>query len=55
VSAHGIEQASQVFFGKPALQLSLAEAALLAGLPKSPTRYNPLRYFERARSARRWF
>ena len=49
VSAHGIEQASQVFFGKPALQLSLAEAALLAGLPKSPTRYNPLRYFERAR------
>jgi penicillin-binding protein 1A len=49
VGAHGIEQASQVFFGKPALQLSLAEAALLAGLPKSPTRYNPLRHFERAR------
>ncbi len=49
VGAHGIEQASQVFFGKPALQLSLPEAALLAGLPKSPTRYNPLRHFERAR------
>lgn len=49
VGAHGVEQASQVFFGKPALQLSLPEAALLAGLPKSPTRYNPLRYFERAR------
>jgi penicillin-binding protein 1A len=49
VGAHGIEQASQVFFGKPAVQLSLPEAALLAGLPKSPTRYNPFRYFERAR------
>jgi 1A family penicillin-binding protein len=49
VGAHGIEQAAQVFFGKPALQLSLPEAALLAGLPKSPTRYNPFRNFERAR------
>jgi len=49
VGAHGIEQASQVFFGKPALQLSLPEAALLAGLPKSPTRYNPLRHYQRAR------
>jgi penicillin-binding protein 1A len=49
VRAHGIEQASQVFFGKPALHLSVAEAALLAGLPKSPSRYNPLRHFERAR------
>ena len=49
VGAHGIEQASQVFFGKPAFQLSLPEAALLAGLPKSPTRYNPFRNFERAR------
>jgi penicillin-binding protein 1A len=53
VGAHGIEQASQVFFGKPALQLSLAEAALLAGLPKSPTRYNPYRNFERARERQR--
>jgi len=49
VGAHGIEQAAQAFFGKPAFQLSLPEAALLAGLPKSPTRYNPFRYFERAR------
>jgi penicillin-binding protein 1A len=49
VGAHGIEQASRVFFGKPALQLSLPEAALLAGLPKSPTRYNPFRHLERAR------
>ncbi len=49
VGAHGIEQAARVFFGKPAVQLDLPEAALLAGLPKSPTRYNPLRYFERAK------
>ena len=49
VGAHGIEQAARFFLGKPARELSLAEAALLAGLPKSPTRYNPYRYFERAK------
>jgi penicillin-binding protein 2D len=48
VGAYGIEQAAYSFFGKPALELNLAESALLAGLPKSPTRYNPYRYFERA-------
>lgn len=48
VGAYGIEQAAHSFFGKPALELNLAESALLAGLPKSPTRYNPYRYFERA-------
>jgi 1A family penicillin-binding protein len=45
--AQGIEKASQTFFGKPALELNLAEAALLAGLPKSPTQYNPFRHYER--------
>ena len=50
VGAHGIEQAARSLFGKPALELNLAEAALLAGLPKSPTRYNPYRHFERAKS-----
>jgi penicillin-binding protein 1A len=49
VGAYGIEQAARSFFGKPALELSLAESALLAGLPKSPTRYNPYRYFKRAK------
>ena len=48
VGAYGIEQAARSFFGKPALELNLAEAALLAGLPKSPTRYNPYRHFDRA-------
>lgn len=46
--AQGIEKASQTFFGKPALELNLAEASLLAGLPKSPTRYNPFQHYERA-------
>jgi penicillin-binding protein 1A len=47
--SHGIEQAARSFFGKTASELSLAESALLAGLPKSPTRYNPYRHWERAK------
>jgi penicillin-binding protein 1A len=49
VGAYGIERAADLFFAKPASGLSLSEAALLAGLPKSPTRYNPFRHFERAK------
>jgi penicillin-binding protein 1A len=49
VGAHGIENAAQTFFGKPASDLNLAESALLAGLPKSPTRYNPYLYFDNAK------
>lgn len=40
--AFGIEAAAQVFFAKPAQQLSQAECALLAGLVQYPTGYNPL-------------
>lgn len=40
-TAYGIEEASQLYFGKAAEELTLAEAALLAGLPKSPSRYSP--------------
>lgn len=39
--AFGIEAAAQRYFGKSARQLNVAEAALLAGLPKAPERYNP--------------
>jgi 1A family penicillin-binding protein len=46
--AQGIEKASQTFFGKSSFELNLAEASLLAGLPKSPTNYNPFRYYDRA-------
>ncbi len=53
VGAHGIEQASRTFFGKPAFELSLAESALLAGLPKSPTGYNPYLHFDRAKERQR--
>ena len=40
-SAYGIEEASEVYFGKTVKDLSIGEAALLAGLPKSPTRFSP--------------
>ena len=40
--AYGIEQASRRYFGKSAARLSLREAATLAGVLKSPTRYNPI-------------
>ena len=39
--AYGIYAASQVYFGKEPKDLTLAEAALLAGLVKAPTSYNP--------------
>ncbi len=53
VGAYGIGEASRTFFGKTPGELTLAEASLLAGLPKSPTRYNPFRYLERARARQR--
>ncbi|MEK7549021.1 MAG: PBP1A family penicillin-binding protein [Patescibacteria group bacterium] len=40
-NTYGIEAASQMYFGKPAKNLNLAEAALLSGLPKAPTYYSP--------------
>ena len=47
--AYGIEAASQHYFGKTAKELTLPEAALLAGLPKAPSRYSPVLHPERAR------
>ncbi len=46
--AYGIEQASLRYFGKSARQLSIAEAAMLAGLVKSPSRLAPTRNFDAA-------
>ena len=40
-TAYGIESASELYFGKPAKELTLSEATLIAGLPQSPTRYSP--------------
>lgn len=48
----GIEAAARRYFGKSTHELSLSEAALLAGLPQSPERLRPDRFPERARSRR---
>ncbi|MDO8551378.1 MAG: PBP1A family penicillin-binding protein [bacterium] len=40
-SAYGIEEASQLYFGKTVKDLNLSQAAILAGLPASPTTYSP--------------
>jgi penicillin-binding protein 1A len=46
--AHGVEAAAQIYFGKSARQLNVAEAATLAALPKLPAFYNPRSHPERA-------
>ena len=46
--AYGVETASQRYFGKSVREVTLAEAAMLAALPKAPERYNPRRYPDRA-------
>jgi penicillin-binding protein 1A len=40
--AYGFASAAQVYFGKPLAQVTIAEAAMLAGLPKAPSSYNPV-------------
>jgi len=40
--AYGFAAASQIYFGKPLEQISLAEMAMLAGLPKAPSSFNPV-------------
>lgn len=40
--AYGFAAAAQIYFGKPLDKLSVAEMAMLAGLPKAPSRYNPV-------------
>ncbi|HEU4708619.1 MAG TPA: PBP1A family penicillin-binding protein [Methylophilaceae bacterium] len=46
--AYGFAAASQVYYGKPLDKLTVAEAAMLAGLPKAPSRYNPFANPKRA-------
>jgi penicillin-binding protein 1A len=45
---YGVEEASRYYFGKGVAQLSLAEAAILASIPKGPTRYSPREHMDRA-------
>src|SRR5262249_19046006 len=47
--AYGFAAASQIYFGKPLKELTLGEAAMLAGLPKAPSRYNPIANPKRAK------
>jgi len=47
--AHGIEAASENYFGKSAQDMNLAECAMLAGLPQAPSRYSPFRFPEKAK------
>lgn len=49
-SAHGVEAAARQYFGKNASSLTLAESALLAGLPSAPSRYSPNRHPDRAKN-----
>src|SRR5947208_366409 len=48
--AYGVEAAAETYFGKTARQLSLSEAALLAGLPQAPTALDPFTNPNRARA-----
>ncbi|MEX0893104.1 MAG: PBP1A family penicillin-binding protein [Gemmatimonadota bacterium] len=48
----GVEAASRYYFGKPARELELPEAALLAALPRAPAHYDPRRRPEEARARR---
>lgn len=47
--AYGFSSAAQIYFGKELKDISIAEAAMLAGLPKAPSAYNPVSNFRRAK------
>jgi len=47
--AYGFAAAAEIYFGKPLKQVSVAEAAMLAGLPKAPSAYNPISNPKRAK------
>ena len=52
--AYGIESAAQVYYGKSIRDLSLAQMAMIAGLPKAPSRFNPLANPVRSKERRDW-
>ncbi|XDT73932.1 transglycosylase domain-containing protein [Hahella sp. SMD15-11] len=52
--SYGIEAAANVYYGKSVTDLSIAEAAMIAGLPKAPSRYNPIINPKRAKIRRDW-
>jgi penicillin-binding protein 1A len=52
--AYGIEAAAQVYYGKSIREISLAQMAMIAGLPKAPSRYNPIVNPARSMERRDW-
>ncbi|SFX32510.1 penicillin-binding protein 1A [Marinospirillum alkaliphilum DSM 21637] len=52
--AYGIVAAAEVYYGKPLHELNLAQTAMIAGLPKAPSAYNPLANPRRALIRRNW-
>ncbi|PVY91997.1 penicillin-binding protein 1A [Acidovorax sp. 99] len=52
--AYGFAAASEAYFGKPLKSVSIAEAAMLAGLPKAPSAYNPISNPKRARARQQY-
>jgi len=48
--AYGFAAASQIYFGKPLKEVNVAEAAMLAGLPKAPSAFNPVNNPKRAKT-----
>jgi penicillin-binding protein 1A len=52
--AYGIEAAAQVYYGESIRDLSLAQLAMIAGLPKAPSAYNPIANPDRALIRRNW-
>jgi penicillin-binding protein 1A len=49
---YGVELASQAYFGKPAREMDLGEAAMLAGIIRGPNRFSPFRHYEDAERER---
>ncbi len=52
--AYGVEAAARIYFSKKTGELNLAEIALLAGLPQSPSRYSPIKHWSAARARQRY-
>lgn len=52
--AYGVAAAAENYFGKPVQDLTLAECAMLAGLPQAPSRYSPYKHFHRAKERQRY-
>ncbi len=52
--AYGFGAAAEIYFGKPLKSLGIAEAAMLAGLPKAPSAYNPIANPQRARQRQQY-